>query len=71
MIIDTQCPTCKEWKSISVSARKYRDWKYGDLIQNCFPDLDAEDRERLMSGFCPKCFGELFAEPDEDNALEN
>ena len=62
MIIDTHCPICKEWKSIKVSVRKWREWKSGALIQNCFPELSSDDRERLMSGFCPKCFDKLFAE---------
>ena len=38
----------------------YNRWINGQLIQNVFPELSANDREMLISGHCSKCWQELF-----------
>ena len=37
------------------------------LIQDAFPELSKEDRERLITGICPKCWKELFGDEDEED----
>ena len=37
-----------------------RRWQRGTLIQNAFPDMSADDRERLITGICPSCRKKLF-----------
>lgn len=37
----------------------------GALIQRCLPMLSADDRERLISGTCPKCWDILFGDEEE------
>jgi len=59
-----RCPRCHSFKVFKVTAwqkRKYMDTQ--ELIQNIFPDMSADDRERLVSGYCPKCWDILFADP--------
>lgn len=41
----------------------------GKLIQECFPDLDADSREFLISGICPECWNIIFPSEEEDNSL--
>ena len=37
-------------------------WTNGDLIQNVFPDLSADQREFLMSGITPEEWNQNFGE---------
>ena len=60
MEIDRTCPWCWKKNTIHVPKDKYHRWINGDLVQNCFADLSAEDREILMTGFCPKCWEAMF-----------
>jgi hypothetical protein len=45
----------------------YLAWQNGQLIQNCLPDLNASQREVLMSGLGDDDFHELAMEEDEDD----
>lgn len=56
---------CRESESIEVPVDGFQRWQSGELIQNAMPELDADKREQLISGTCPKCWDELFAS-DED-----
>ena len=37
-------------------------WTGGDLIQNVFPDLSADQREFLMTGITPEEWNQNFGE---------
>ena len=65
--IETVCPFCGHQNTIMVYADDYERWQAGDLAQDCFPYLSAEDREMLISGICPKCWDSMFSiEEDEE-----
>jgi|TARA_B110000879_G_scaffold110602_1_gene148018 hypothetical protein len=40
---------------------QYMDWKGGMLIQNAMPQLNADEREFLMTGMTPAEWNEMFA----------
>lgn len=40
------------------------EWLNGGLIQNCFPYLDADDREILMTGMDSQDWSETFGESE-------
>ena len=42
-----------------------RAWQKGGLIQNAIPDLNAGDREFLISGISPEGWNQLPEEPDD------
>ena len=63
MIIRTKCPSCGDTEDLDLPASQYENWRRGALIQNCFPELSADDRERLVSGMCPECWDKLFRRP--------
>jgi hypothetical protein len=61
--------TIEVWKSSIVSEKEHRmilaisskefksglrRWSMGELIQNCFPSLDASEREFLITGITPE-----------------
>jgi hypothetical protein len=62
-IITRQCPFCKKDHSVPVPKAAYLKWQKGELlIQNAFPDLNADEREILQSGTCTKCWDAMFPE---------
>lgn len=34
----------------------YMKYEAGHLVQDCFPEMSADDREFLITGICPKCW---------------
>ena len=41
-------------------------WVNGELIQNCFPYLNKDDREILMTGIDAQAWEEMFATSEEE-----
>lgn len=65
----TQCPFCGRGNEVEVNEVDYWDWDDGMLAQDAFPYLSADEREMLISGICPQCWGKYFGsdeEPDPD-----
>lgn len=56
----TICPFCGHVNSIFVNENDYFDWQDGELVQNAFPYLSADEREMLISGICPDCWEKMF-----------
>ena len=56
------CIHCNETSTITVDAASYRRWRSGALIQDAFPDMDADTRELLISGIHPACWDTMFGE---------
>jgi hypothetical protein len=55
------CPSCNQTTQVEVSSKNLFDYNQGALIQNAFPHLTPEVRERFQSGYCPTCWKSLFA----------
>lgn len=49
---------------IHASTGQIKDWLGGSLIQNAFPQLDANDREFLMTGITPEEWDEIMGEEE-------
>lgn len=62
MHVKRRCRTCHETTLFSLDHDALARWQSGELIQNCFPHLSADQRELLISGTCGKCFDKLFGE---------
>lgn len=62
--IVTACPFCGHANEIAVNEMDYWDWKDGELAQNAFPYLSADEREMLISGICPSCWDRMFGGED-------
>lgn len=54
------CPHCGKEKFITVEEEKLNAWISGELIQNVWPEKSPQEREEIRSGFCAKCWSELF-----------
>ena len=54
------CPICGKEHSVVVDFDKFMQWTKGALIQNAMPELNATQREQLISGICPECQEKIF-----------
>jgi hypothetical protein len=57
----TRCPFCGRGNEINVNESDYWAWEDGELVQNAFPYLSADEREMLVSGICPTCWDKMFS----------
>ena len=71
--IITSCPICGHANEIEVNEEDYFDWCDGKLAQDAFPYLSPSEREKLISGICPKCWDKFYAleeiEAEEEEIL--
>lgn len=65
-----------EFSGFSTSGREFsivtrlddaQRWANGELIQNCFPHLNKDDREILMTGIDAQAWEEMFAGSEEND----
>lgn len=59
------CMHCREETAITVDVASYDAWRGGELIQDVWPELDADIRELYISGTHPSCWDEMFPPEDE------
>ena len=69
--VETYCPICHQFHYVEVDERDFFAWQGGALAQDAFPYLSADEREMLISGICPECWGKMFSEPEEDEEEED
>ena len=68
MIVKTKpCIGCLKVSEVEVSDSGFHEWHGGAHVQDAFPELSSDDREMLISGTCPKCWDEIFADEDDDS----
>ena len=63
--MNVQCHRCKQDVEVPATEQQLANWRAGELIQRAMPNLTADEREILISGYCGKCFDEITREPDE------
>lgn len=59
------CQVCGETSSVEVRRVDHHRWKAGDLIQQAFPEMPADQRELLQTGIHPTCWNTLFGEDND------
>lgn len=70
--VKTVCPLCADEKTFVMQKKKHDEWRAGALIQDVLPQIPYQERERLISGTCPKCWNAMCAmfkkeDDDEEN----
>ena len=68
ILVKTTCPMCHFDNYVSVGAEDYANWQNGQLTQDAFPYLSMNDRERLISGICPRCWDKMFGGGADDES---
>lgn len=56
IIITTRCGLCGGCEGFLVDREAFDNWQKGMFVQDAFPEMLPEDRERLISGICPTCW---------------
>ena len=64
------CWNCETSHIVEVPAVGWKAWRSGELIQDALPELNADNRELLMSGTCGDCWELFFPEDEEDEEDE-
>ena len=66
-VVCQTCVVCKKRAELhDVDALGYMEWsQFGRPIQDALPDLDADQRELLISGTHAHCWQRLFGGDDE------
>lgn len=59
------CPMCGRRTYLRMTEEEKAQWHeyicYGGYIQDRFPNMDAQKREFIKSGYCPDCQKALFS----------
>lgn len=55
-----RCLYCGNTGIVVANRRGVMRWEAGELIQKALPELSAEHREQMISGFHPECFDKAF-----------
>lgn len=59
------CPGCGKQETLTVTREGLVAWRdQNAMIQEAFPDLSADQRELLVTGYCPKCWDEDTGEEE-------
>jgi hypothetical protein len=58
------CPMCGDVAVVEVLEAEAAKYKRGEHIQNAFPTMSADDRERFITGYDKKCWDKIFGEED-------
>lgn len=59
--VRTQCPVCGTERIVSVDPERYAKWMANEgVIQELLPELNADEREALMTGLCSGCWSKMF-----------
>lgn len=62
--VTVECILCGTPRSVTVNGDDWHRYLCGDLVQDIWPDMDADDREVLIGGrtrrgrLCSDCWGE-------------
>ena len=65
-VVAVPCRLCNEVADLTVNIEGFIAWQGGKLIQEALPELDADDRELLISGTCPTCWDKMFPSDEEE-----
>lgn len=61
-VVTPECPFCHGVKVLDVPERGYLRWLGGAFVQEAFPEMPADDRERLITGVCGPCWNAQMGE---------
>lgn len=66
--IDRKCWKCGKITSLEVRKSSYERWRYGALIQECFPKESVFFRETIINGQCAECQSKMYHIPLTEGA---
>jgi len=65
------CYSCGQPLFVIVKKADFERFRKGNFASECFPYLNAGQREFLISGICDTCWDEMFGEDEDDEDEDN
>ena len=59
------CEHCNKTYALNINEKGWKEWESGDFIQDALSDLEAWERELLISGTCHECWKKFFGDRDD------
>lgn len=57
-------------KDLDITREQWDQWLEGNtFVQDCFPQLNEDDREFILSGMTPEEWDEIYPDEEEDISL--
>lgn len=50
---------------INITKTQLKNWKNGELAQNAFPNISADEREFIMTGLTPSDWEKIFGKSND------
>jgi len=50
--------------ALVVEEDAFKRWQAGAFVQDAFPNMPADDREKLVTGTCGPCWDDMFSEEE-------
>lgn len=66
-VVTPACLGCDDTAVFVMTEEEHARYRAGEHVQRIFPHWSPEDRERLISGTCPSCWEEMWAEEEEED----
>lgn len=67
MRLVSACRMCKEMHAVECRSDEYEKFARNEsMVQDCFPNMSAADREFLLTQYCPACQDKIFGTPEDD-----
>lgn len=64
--ISIKCNQCEKVFHFIITEEQYKQYINNEgLVQNIFPEIQAEYRELFISQICPDCWNRIFSYADE------
>ena len=70
-VVTPACLGCDDTTVFVMTEEEHARYRAGEHVQRIFPHWSPEDRERLISGTCPICWEEMWAEEEENDWQDN
>lgn len=65
IVTTPECPGCKKVSTRFLDLDKFHRWQRGALIQDVWPEMPADERETLQTGWHGACWDKMFGSGDE------
>lgn len=65
--LEMTCPFCGATHTVDCQEEQYNRYCNGELVQVAFDDLNATEREQIISHICPKCQIKMFNSMEEED----
>lgn len=64
--LERKCPSCGKVWNVVISVEQFTEMQTpgSKRIQEILPDVPAAEREFFLTGICPECWNNIFAEEE-------